>query len=80
MQVVSHNLKLLWRDVGCRDDSARRVDKEEDEDLAEARFRPVGERERRHLVLIQVRERDASTSLGVERAEFLDTRNVPGNE
>jgi hypothetical protein len=48
-----------------------RVDEEGDEDLADSRFRRVFKTERLNLVLVDVREGDATALTGFDASKFL---------
>ena len=69
---------LLRPHIRGRKDPLHRVDQEEDEDPAVSRFRGILQPEWLDLVLVQVRECDASVSFRDHIANILHTRGVPG--
>ena len=71
-------LALLGYHVRGGKDLLHRIDQEEDEDLAVTRFRGILQLERLDLVLIQIRECDASVGFGDHVPDVLHTWGVPG--
>ena len=70
-------LALLGYHVRGGKDLLRRIDQEEDEDLAVTRFGGILQLEWLDLVLIQIRECDASVGFGDHIANVLHTWRVP---
>ena len=73
-------LVLLGRHVRSGKDPLCRIDQEEDEDPAVTRFGRVLQPEWLDLVLVQVRERDASVGFRDYIADILDTYGIPDTD
>lgn len=77
MHNLCNPLGLLGRDVRGRRNSLGWIDQEEDQDLSVSGFGGVLQVEWLDLMLIQVREGDASVSLRDNVTNILDQRRVP---
>jgi len=71
---------LLGRHIRGGKDLLCRIDQEQDEGLAVTWLGGILQTEWLHLVLVQVRERDASVGLGDHVADTLHTRGVPDTQ
>ena len=77
---LGNPLALLRHHVRGGKDLPCRIDQEKDENLAVTRFGGIVQAEWLDLVLVQVRERDASVGFGDHIANTLHARGVPNTQ
>ena len=80
IHLTSYPFALLGRHIRGGKDLLCRIDQEQDEDLVVTWLGGILQTEWLHLVLVQVRERDASVGLGDHVADTLHTRGVPDTQ